>query len=328
MYKFITKWIVGVAGLLAMTHAIAQVPPLPPKPYELNALLIDLSGSMGVSSQADPSKTRLELGMDAVESDINTQRLGRRAAIYTFNSTNGLTEVVGFDDPQAIDSNQILTELLNIENTSGATIGLTPFAQAYCEIVDILKAEASRQGWAPIQVDLKITLATDGLENATPPTHECYGTNGLTANELEPWTVDGAWQYKVKNKGETGNPGSPGHPSAPATIITNVNYLFDSFVMMRSFSSFAAVNNEIDFYTAQTSDSGGYIRTISRTSELPVAGDVNGDHCVDTADYNLLLQNYGQSGTFNIPGDLNNDRSVNYDDYGTLLQFWGTGHGC
>jgi hypothetical protein len=326
MIKLTMKFIVGFIGFLTIMQAAAQAP-LPPKPYELNALLIDLSGSMGVLSQAEPTKTRLELGMAAVEADINTQRLGRRAAIYTFNSGIGLQEIVSFSSAQALDPNQILTELQTIETTA-VTTGTTPFAQAYCDVVNFLKAEASRLGWAPIEVDLKITLATDGLENATPSTHECHGTNGLNVDPLEPWTVDGSWQYKVKNKGETGNPSVPGHPSAPATIITNVNYLFDSFVMSFSLSSFSAINDEIDFYTAQASDSGGYIRTISKSSDLPVAGDVNGDHCVDIDDYNILLQNYGTSGAFNVAGDLNNDRSVNFDDYGTLLQFWGTGHGC
>lgn len=326
MNKFSKKLLIGLVGLLAMAQAIAQ-PPLPPKPYELNALLIDLSGSMASRSQADPTKTRLELGMDAVKSDINTQRVGRYAAVYTFNSGIGLNEVIGFDNPKALDSNQILAELQTIESTA-VTTGLTPFAQAYCDVVNDLKDEASSRGWAPIEVDLKVTLATDGLENATASTHECHGTNGLSVDPLEPWTVDGSWQYKVKNKGETGNPGVPGHPNAPATIITNVNYLFDSFVMAFSFSSFSAVNDEIDFYTAQAGGSGGYIRTISKSSDLPVAGDVNGDSCVDIDDYNLLIQNYGQSGSFNLVGDLNNDRSVDFDDYGTLLQFWGVGHGC
>lgn len=317
---------VGLVMMFSMSLSLAQ-PPIPPKPYELNALLIDLSGSMDLKSKSDPAKTRLQLGMQAITADINTQRLGRYAAIYTFESKGGLVEIQSFSHPGAVDSNQILTKLSAINKTGGPS-ALTPFALAYCEVVDILKSEASKRGWAPIEVDLKVTLATDGLENATPNTHQCYGTNGLRVNELEPWTVEGAWQYKVRNKGETGNPGIPGAPGAPATIITNVNYLFDSFVMAFSLASFAAVNKEIDFYSAQAVGSGGYMRTISKSSDLPVPGDVNRDRCVNTADYNLLLENYGKSGKFGIPGDLNNDRTVNYDDYGTLLQFWGKGHGC
>lgn len=58
------------------------------------------------------------------------------------------------------------------------------------------------------------------------------------------------------------------------------------------------------------------------TKVLAASADLNGDGKVDSADYNLLLNNFGKSGT-GITGDINGDGTVNIYDYNLLLSSWG-----
>ncbi|TSC33935.1 hypothetical protein [Corallococcus sp. Z5C101001] len=60
-----------------------------------------------------------------------------------------------------------------------------------------------------------------------------------------------------------------------------------------------------------------------------IAGDTNGDFCVDGVDYNLVLANFGRTVPRGNPdADLNKDKVVNYDDYNLVLSNYGTGPSC
>jgi hypothetical protein len=78
-------------------------------------------------------------------------------------------------------------------------------------------------------------------------------------------------------------------------------------------------------YGSLSRRTGGEFRGLTRLSDVPVTGDANGDRCVDLADYDLVMAQYGRNVGYNAPADLNRDRAVNYSDYLSLLQNWGDG---
>lgn len=210
-----------------------------------------------------------------------------------------------------------------MRSTSKPT-GSTPFAMAFCSVVDQIMSHSKlypNPGGA-LNTDLKITLITDGEENSTISTDQCYGPDGKRTNEAEPWKVFDSWQQKVYNKGHTGRADAPPVPGIPSTIISNISYIFDDFV-------FALANDgHINFYNAQSKSSGGYFHIVHGPDQIPVPGDITGDYCVNMDDYNILFQAWGANGKYYLSGDLNNDRSVDFDDYASILQHWGQGHGC
>lgn len=55
-------------------------------------------------------------------------------------------------------------------------------------------------------------------------------------------------------------------------------------------------------------------------------GDVDGDGCVDDADYELVMSDYGAATVAaNAASDLDRDGSIDVDDYLAVLQSWGAG---
>jgi len=72
--------------------------------------------------------------------------------------------------------------------------------------------------------------------------------------------------------------------------------------------------------TANTFTVSSVGSSISSTSSLK-PGDINGDGIVDIFDYNLLVTNFGKTGTVGfIPADINKDGKVDVTDYNLLVQ--------
>ena len=57
------------------------------------------------------------------------------------------------------------------------------------------------------------------------------------------------------------------------------------------------------------------------TSE-PVSGDLDGDNDVDIFDYNILIENFGNTNCGNV-ADIDNDCDVDIFDYNTLIENFG-----
>ncbi len=312
-------FILGVISVLYTQISTAQPVDRPPTEYEFSLVLVDLSGSMGMSDSSGVRK--LNTAIDAVKAKLAAHRTNRILAVYTFDSGRGYKEIIGFGDARSeniVEVNKALDDILEIDLQNYST----PYAEAYCESVDMLINEMNDLDFLPSEVDLKIHVVTDGLENATPNTHECWGRNGAVINSSAPWTVSNSWEKRVVNKGFTGDPEISPPAGVPATIITNVIAMFDDFVV-------SAVETEaVHFFNYQTYQSGGYMHVVRGVDSVPVTGDINGDFCVDDTDYYILMDHYNEQGTAFIPGDLNGDRQVNYDDKVILGQNFGSGHSC
>jgi hypothetical protein len=74
--------------------------------------------------------------------------------------------------------------------------------------------------------------------------------------------------------------------------------------------------------------SGGHIGPFpdmaAAAAAIPLAGDLDGDGCVDQADLGILLADWGCTGG-NCPGDCDDDGDTDQADLGVLLAQWGTG---
>ncbi len=176
-------------------------------------VLIDQSGSMQTPSAASPmGDRRWDVARQLASDAVGAVAPDRSYALWTFSGST-FTQVVAFSDNLTGPQVQAIIDVTLPANPSGAT----PLAGSVCDAVDELI------NYLPSEFHTKrIELFSDGLENNTPNTHECWGPD--SADHSNPDV--GSWEWKVFNKAQTGNPNSAADPPIP--LIVNADFLFDN----------------------------------------------------------------------------------------------------
>ncbi|QSQ21111.1 VWA domain-containing protein [Pyxidicoccus parkwayensis] len=314
----------SVACAAALTSGVASAD-------EHVLVLLDRTGSMGLESV--PGKTRFQVAKERINAflDIVPPQVSKYS-FWTFEGT-GYVEVFSFAQ------NKTAAEVKAAVNAA-VLGGNTPLAKSVCAAVDSLI------NYLPNQFHSKrIYMATDGEENATPNTDQCWGPS--SANPY-PSLDTNSWQWKVRNKACTGNANTPGPcsggiPPAGLTLIVDIDHLYD-FVPFQattftedkevrdsrnSFASAAAVNADAAFFGGLSNETHGRYAGITPSTPpaqaTPVPGDATGDGCVNVADRSAVLAQYGQTVPAGTPTDFNRDGIVNIYDHNTVLQNYGRG---
>jgi hypothetical protein len=277
-------------------------------------VLVDASGSM-TTVRADPTyPTR----WDAAKA-LSDQRIVEAAttggldgvAVWTFKGSSATAHTAGF-----VDVNTARAAVMGLSGPSGAT----PLAGSLCDAIDeLVKLDDPN--------DTRILhLASDGLENATPALHACYGPDSVI--DFAPYSA-GSWQNKVYDKAT--NPGG----TLPSIVQID---LFDytqvtGFAAARAMAKAAVEAKEsskargrepgkkpptiYQLFTAITEATGGKFTIIGDDQRLlPPFGDVTGDLCVDYDDAYDIAWHFNET----LPGpggkyDLDYDRIITYADY-------------
>ena len=386
--KHITSLLTTAALLLGAQSVLAQVPPPPPPPDplvridEVNAMvLVDLSGSMAEEHASGRSKLDIALERAARYvvarlADYNTQ--GDRYhkplefALWAFDgsfpSGDGYTvEVRGFPST----AQQVLAELgydanlvpTSTRNAIFTPTSNTPLAAAGCFAGTELVAELTTTGglrqagyeWnkelspgVRAQIERRLYLATDGLENATPAPSSDYDCGGITSTQGYANFEPDSWQAKLRNKLLTGNPSRTN--TLNSGLVVDVDLLFANFVtglgplgsesgyaMSTPYSTAPTLEQALEFYGGLSANTlGGTFHTVTVSANGSIdaryPGDVDYSGCVGNADYSELLQWYGQAVTPLHPhsywADLDGDGWVDYLDYLILAEHWGEGGTC
>ncbi|WP_246357515.1 VWA domain-containing protein [Pyxidicoccus fallax] len=314
----------GVACAAALTSGVASAD-------EHVLVLLDRTGSM--SLQSVPGKTRFQVAKERINAFLDiVPPQPTKYAFWTFEGT-GYVQVFSFAQ------NKTAAEVKAAVNAA-ALGGNTPLAHSVCAAVDTLI------NYLPNEFHTKrIYMATDGEENATPTTDQCYGANSSTAY---PNLATNSWQWKVRNKACTGSANAPGPcsggiPPAGLTLIVDIDHLYDFVPFQanaltedgedpRARSGFAAAtlaNNDASFFGGLSNETHGRYAGITPATPpaqaTPVPGDATGDGCVNVSDRQAVLAQYGQSVPPGTPTDFNRDGIVNIYDNNTVLQNYGRG---
>lgn len=339
----------------------------PPTPFtEVNAIvLVDVSGSM--LEELDASQPGHPKNMLAMQKSIEwikttaqtyaSQNKPVEWSLWAFSASypNGYVKVVDF-----VGTPDYLLKALGDGGTpdpvfTGMTINdRTPLAGAACAVASTLIGDRdvngqllANQSVVGHEVDKTgvrrlVYITTDGLENNTPSSSECYGeiTSEKAYAEYEP----NSWQYKLRNKLLTGCVTNTS--TDDSKLVMDVNLFFGGFYKslsaigaeqlgashggVRVYSSASEVKQAIALYQGLAKSSGGKFVTTSvdanhqLTSRKP--GDVDYSGCVDMADYTEWTQWYGQTCTMDHPhcywADLNGDGKVDDSDYMILDAYW------
>ncbi|MCP3136707.1 VWA domain-containing protein [Pyxidicoccus xibeiensis] len=312
----------GVACAAALTSGVASAD-------EHVLVLLDRTGSMSLESV--PGKTRFQVAKERINAFLDiVPPVATRYSFWTFEGT-GYVPVFSFAQ------NKTAAEVKAAVNAA-VLGGNTPLAHSVCAAVDELI------NFLPNQFHSKrIYLATDGEENATLTTDQCYGPNSATAY---PTLATNSWQWKVRNKACTGNANTPGPcsagiPPAGLTLIVDIDHLYD-FVSFQagavtedgetprdSFAAAASLNNDATFFGGLSNETRGRYAGITPSTPpnqaTPVPGDATGDGCVNVTDRSAVLSQFGQTVPAGTPTDFNRDRIVNIYDHNTVLQNYGRG---
>jgi len=380
MKKLMTISALTVALATAAPVFAGPPPPPPVAPDWYNTLiLVDVSGSMaGIHATSPTTVTKLDQARIQAKDHVLqmvTKAAGKTAnfALWTFDSSypapNFVTKVVDFTSYTSATGILAKLGFDSFGNPSGSPDPAfvpsngTPLAAAACYVVDQLAASLDINGLLPAgssggfqwnsmlpsgdlaNIERNIFIESDGLENSTP-TGECSGRTS-TLSDYTAYESD-TWQYKVRNKLQSGcadNPNVNAFPGA-ITLIVNVDLVFTNFISgltssqesrVYSGGGFSSYSTEPTLAQAQTLYGGVAKATKGKFKMVTVAangtavirrpGDVNSSGCVDNTDYTLLMASYGQQCNANRPAcyasDLNGDNYVNYSDYLILLNNWG-----
>lgn len=347
------KW-AALAAVLWAGQASAQCP------EDQAIFVVDQSGSMisnGVSGEP-----KWQIGLDWAEGKFAELKEGTEVAIMGFgNTTVGGAPYSYYDIEftdgllKGSDDTALRDQLALTAMPSGAY--LTPIAGSACDAIeDVFTHDPA----CTFETSRNVYLVTDGLENSTPQSHDCYsdiGSStvfdigqagsgfGLTPN---------SWEWKVANMAWTGNPLLQDLPAPPGLTlprpVVNVALLYnwvnalavgdgaegqamgaDLQALSSSASAFYGGLAAATFGSFFESKSVGGIPTV-----LPVPGDTDPSptySCVEYADYSRVLEAYGlqvtnDNATFSgedlAKRDVNNDLVIDILDYYLVIQNYGT----
>jgi hypothetical protein len=295
---------------------------------QLVLVILDTTGSM--TGGSIPPFTRMEVAKRRINSFLaSTFDPDTEIALWFFSGT-GHRVIRDFAVGAAAKSAIIASV------TAATPSGDTPLAHTVCLGVDAIV----NRGIATLADTLQIYLASDGEENNTDPSDQCFGPGSSDANP--PFTM-GSWQNKVYNKVCSGDPSSPGACgiSHGFSYVIDVDQLFGFVPPSLSsglpnlepgrhtkdlFPSLAPPRSldEVLFFTLAQVTGGTYTAITPQTPlsvVFPVPGDANRDGCVNTLDRSQVLQDFGTRG--NGFDDFNHDGVVNTLDLQTVLQHFG-----
>jgi hypothetical protein len=326
---------------------------------ETNVLVvIDVTGSMmansGSVAPGEPSVSRLEVGkLTALDWLINdtTGFVVPEFAVWEFSQT-------GIADPNF----RLLRDFTGNKTQAIAAVGAatqrpdsTPLAGTLCDAVDRLKTyENGKTIIDPVtglrraaRIQRRIFLVTDGIENATITSNECWGPDAVTATAYPNFDF-GSWQWKVLNKLKTGNANTPS--SAPFEYIIDVEHILTSFISSAAGLAengaaasleaagggptlYSTVQSDVNLFRGLATQSGGTYTQLAPNPQgivsFRIAGDANDNGCVDMTDFDIFLQVYGAqvsaANPLTIQADFNGDGWVDDDDYMLLIQHWSEG---
>jgi hypothetical protein len=347
---------------------------------EVNVLiLIDVSGSMLDEHQTGKSKleTALERAKEKVLERVTAfktsgspyQNKPLEFALWAFDSN--FPEADGFvkkilNFPSTADA--VLSKLgyTSTGDPSPATrdaslvpMGATPLGAAGCAAATNLVASLTDTGGVQTagyewqkqigspprlsNIERRLVLETDGLENATPDGNECGGTTSTKDYEL---FEEDSWQYKLRNKLLTGNPTRTS--TLKSGLVVDVDLIFTNFVTGLGrgseanyttgtpYTSEPTLAQALEFYGGVADNTRGKFKTVTVAKNGKIdarrPGDVDYSNCVGQADYSEMMQFYGQAVSANQPhsywADLNGDGWVDFLDYLILTEHWGDGGVC
>ncbi|EPX59892.1 hypothetical protein D187_002636 [Cystobacter fuscus DSM 2262] len=296
-------------------------------PNEQHTLIV-VDGSGSMAAVRTDGTTRFQEAIRRAKQLVSAPMgINRYFSIWMFHGST-YTSVQAFQDPATT---------LNTLNQMTLPGGSTPLAHAVCDAVDVLLAY--KKGDPAVVATKVLHLVSDGEENSTPSSAQCYGPPSATDF---PNLTPNSWEWKVRNKLRTGKPDGSGAGGLPVVLDVTVLNGYVSFAGTGSsvpeFSekgelvasrSVANMANFFSFLQGLSAETGGSYTTIVDSRPAPVFGDTNQDYCVDATDYNLVLNNYG----FTVPpanpaADLNLDNVVDYYDYMLVVNNQGQGSGC
>lgn len=333
------------ALLSLLTLSLASAPALA---QDALVVIIDRSSSMNGAGSPDGT-TKWALARDLAQAAIEVDAPGREFELWTFSGTSW-TNHVNFAAGSALTDAARRSQMITALNSLPGPASSTPLAGSVCDAVDSLTSWAAASGIFP-PPSLRISLFSDGLENSTPSTHPCDGPNSASdydaSNPNRGGLTPNSWEWKVLNKAITGNPNNPNNLPGGISVIVDTHTLFNfipSFgfaaMPMRTLRPYEATPSRqlvvsgfspsgLEFLEGLSSATGGRYVEVDPTQPPPVFADVNGNGCVDNADYYAVIGSYGQPvNSGNIDADINRNQTVDYSDYLAVLQNFGMGHSC
>lgn len=349
-----TLVMVDITGSMSGMHATSPVPIT-----KLQQALIQAKNHvLEMQAKAGMAGKPLSLALWAFDSGFSSTQFVKKVIDFTDSKTPAaVLKELGFDalgNPTPATLNPVFTPS-----------GSTPLAAAACYAVGQIAANFNAANVAILpggyqwgttigspprlaNIERAIFIESDGLENATPSTNECAGTTSASMDYLcyEP----GTWQYALRNKLQTGNAANAILSTSSTGLIFNVDYIFTNAVT-GGLTASAVTGEPVSHFSGATTNTtqptlaqadtlfGGLAKMTKGTYKtVTVAangttiarrpGDVNGDGCVDTSDYNQLATYYGQQCVKQLPciaADLNGDSFVDFSDYLILTANMGAG---
>jgi hypothetical protein len=357
MFQTISKYLASaIAGLSVL--AAGQSAHAAPADETNIVVIIDVTGSMselsGSVAPGDPAKSKLDIGkLKALDWLINT-------AATTFTSPEYAVWEFSGDNHRLLQdftSNSVLA--VSAVGTSLQSTDATPLAGTICDAVDRLHDyEFDKTIVDPVtgvtrkaRIDRRIYLVTDGLENNTAGTNECWGPGATTLVSYPNYDV-GSWQWKALNKLKTGNANVVS--SAPFEYIIDVEHILNDFIHSQNplaanasaaaaegltgrFAAgtlpYSSVADDVNFFRGVASQSGGTYTQLAPDPQgvvsFKIPGDADGSRCVDMTDYDIFASVYGypvdMANPATIQADFNADGWVDDLDYMLILQHWDEG---
>lgn len=286
-------------------------------------VLIDASGSM--STARGNAGTRFEAAKARALDQIGLQAAAGLAgvAVYTFSDTASTLQTPG----GFVNRNDAIAAITALDLTAVGG-GNTPLAGSMCDAVNVLSAEPA--------VEKILEVASDGEENFTPPTSECFGP--FSSDSTAPYSA-GSWQNKVYTKVANARfqvliDLFDAGPITGAAVRAAAALDPEGQLTAKARSVVAAAVGDgpptlADFFTQIALVSGGRLTVIEDTAPtLPVFADVNGSGCVDRSDALLIARAFGQSGPpQDSPLDLDLDGKIGFSDYALAVSHFAPG-GC
>ena len=280
-------------------------------------VLIDATGSMTLPRPGDvvnPTRFHAAKAL-ATQRVLEQDALGLDGvAVYTFQDASATLRTPGGFVP----TNDALTAIDGLDPNT-VPFGITPLAGSMCDAVDTLVTDGGA-----VKI---LQVSSDGEENATPPSHPCFGP--FSSVSTEPFEL-GSWQNKVYVKAvgavivriDLFNPAPIISLAAQAAADPEGG----ATASMQQFASIAAsaIGDRPptleEFFGALARATGGQLVVAHDEEPLPVFADMDGDRCVNRTDAILLARQFGKS-TPAVDGkfDLNQDGVIGFADYQILL---------